>query len=266
MKSMSYNSKKSTIAKKTYDRKPYFSIITVVYNGEQYLEATIKSIIKQTYNNIEYIIIDGGSNDATLNIIRNYDGFIDYWVSEKDEGIYDAMNKGLQACNGEYVWFMNAGDRIFKNNTIETIVHLYPDADVYYGSTELIDHSGNTIKLVQVPSKLTWKSFLHGMVVSHQSIIIKKSLVNLYDLQYQYVSDHDWIVDALQKANTIIYAKIPLSKYLVDGFSQQNFESCWQEKFKIVKKYHGLFGLFLTYYYYSVTKMKRVIKSKLRKI
>jgi glycosyltransferase involved in cell wall biosynthesis len=251
--------------KESYPDKPLVSIITVVYNGEKYLNETIQSILNQTYDNIEYIIIDGGSTDGTLDIIKKYNNAIDYWISENDNGIYDAMNKGLRECTGEYVWFINAGDRIFQADTTENMINICHDADVFYGNTQLVDKSGSNFKLLKAPEHLTWKSFLHGMVVSHQSIVIKRNLCQPYDLQYKYVSDHDWIVNALKKANKTVNVKITLSKYLLDGFSQQNFQGCWQEKFKIVKKYHGVFGLLLNYHYYGIAKIKNAIKSKIRK-
>jgi cellulose synthase/poly-beta-1,6-N-acetylglucosamine synthase-like glycosyltransferase len=104
--------------KKSFENKPLISIITVVYNGEKFLEETIKSVINQTYDNVEYIIIDGGSSDGTIDIIKKYEDYIDYWVSEKDNGIYDAMNKGIDLATGIWINFMNAGD-LFFDNTIE---------------------------------------------------------------------------------------------------------------------------------------------------
>ena len=103
--------------KKSFDDKPLISIITVVFNGEKYLEETIQSVINQTYSNVEYIIIDGGSTDGTLDIIKKYEKKIDYWVSEKDKGIYDAMNKGIDVASGEWINFMNASD-IFYNSDV----------------------------------------------------------------------------------------------------------------------------------------------------
>src|SRR5688572_4810851 len=96
---------------------PLLSIITVVYNGEQLLEKTILSILNQTYTNIEYLIIDGRSKDRTVDIIKKYENKISYWVSEPDKGIYDAMNKGMNAAKGDYIWFINAGDVIHAQNT-----------------------------------------------------------------------------------------------------------------------------------------------------
>ena len=98
------------------------SIVTVVFNGENYLERTIKSIVNQTYKNVEYIIIDGNSKDGTLAIIDKYKENISYWISEPDKGIYDAMNKSLDLITGDFVWFINAGDEIHDNKTIENLI------------------------------------------------------------------------------------------------------------------------------------------------
>jgi glycosyltransferase involved in cell wall biosynthesis len=144
--------------KKSYEDKPLISIITVVFNGEQFLEETILSVINQTYNNVEYIIIDGGSTDGTVDIIKKYEDKIDYWVSEKDSGIYDAMNKGVDMASGEWINFMNAGDSLYNHDVIENvfknssgknmIVHgkvaLYYQDDLisYYGNKKIIPHQG----------------------------------------------------------------------------------------------------------------------------
>ena len=95
--------------------KPLFSIITVVYNNEKYLEETIKSVVNQKFQNFEYIIIDGGSSDKTLDIIKRYDSQIDYWISEKDKGIYDAFNKGMSLAKGDFIGIVNSDDTYFDN-------------------------------------------------------------------------------------------------------------------------------------------------------
>ena len=103
------------------NNKPMISIITVVFNGEKYLEQTIKSIINQTYKNFEYIIIDGGSTDGTLEIIKKYEDKISYWISEKDKGISDAFNKGVMAAKGDYINFQGDGDGFLSSETLEEI-------------------------------------------------------------------------------------------------------------------------------------------------
>ena len=101
--------------------RPLVSVVTVVFNGEKYLEETIQSVINQTYDNVEYIIIDGGSTDGTLDIIKKYEDRIDYWVSERDRGIYDAMNKGIDLASGEWINFMNAGDGLDSYSILNEI-------------------------------------------------------------------------------------------------------------------------------------------------
>jgi cellulose synthase/poly-beta-1,6-N-acetylglucosamine synthase-like glycosyltransferase len=101
--------------KKSFDDKPLISIVTVVYNGEAFLEETILSVINQAYDNVEYIIIDGGSTDRTIDIIKKYEDKLDYWISESDDGIYDAMNKGIDLVTGEWVNFVNSSDVLNGN-------------------------------------------------------------------------------------------------------------------------------------------------------
>src|SRR5687768_5526342 len=117
---------------------PVISVITVVFNGAALLERTIKSVRAQTLQDIEYIIIDGGSTDGTQEIIEKHRDAIDVFVSEKDAGIYDAMNKGLRAAKGEYVLFMNAGDELFDRHTLNAVFSVSPGADVYYGFTAVV--------------------------------------------------------------------------------------------------------------------------------
>ena len=116
-------------------KKPLISIITVVFNGEKKLEKTILSVINQTYDNLEYIVIDGSSKDGTIDIVKKYEDKINYWVSEKDSGIYEAMNKGILASKGDYINFMNAGDFFTKNNLVSEVVNILAseEIDFLYG-------------------------------------------------------------------------------------------------------------------------------------
>lgn len=223
---------------------PLVSIITITYNAERFLEKTILSIVAQTYPHIEYIIIDGKSKDGTLDIIKRYEQHISYWISEPDKGIYDAMNKGLEAAKGDYVWFMNAGDEIFAPNTLANIMNL-PPADVYYGETEFRDLAGKYMGLrsevtpLKLPAKLTWRSLQMGLMVCHQAIIVRKSMAPLYDLAHHYSADTDWVIRVLKQTNNITNVKNNVAIYLQGGFSRRNLKKSLLDRFAIMRKHYG---------------------------
>ena len=171
--------------------QPKLSVITIVYNNVRDIERTVLSVLNQTYPNIEYLIIDGASNDGTLDVLKKYESRFSKMISEKDKGIYDAMNKGLALASGDYVLFMNSGDEIYAPDTVERIFSLSPDADIYYGETEMYDEDWNSLgrRRHQVPEHFTWKDFKYGMSISHQAIYIRKSLTESYDLNYKLSSD-----------------------------------------------------------------------------
>ena len=155
------------------NHKPKISVITVVYNGEKYLEHTIQSVINQTYKNLEYIIIDGGSTDGTIDIIKKYKTKIDYWISEKDKGIYDAMNKGINVANSNsYLLFLNAGDSFYNNQTLKKIFQKYIDNNtgIIYGKTS----TGK--KILNYNKQITLKDMAQGMMICHQSTFLKKQI------------------------------------------------------------------------------------------
>jgi glycosyltransferase involved in cell wall biosynthesis len=154
--------------------KPLISVITVVFNGAQYLENTIRSVVGQVYANVEYIIIDGGSTDGSLEIIRNYSEQIDYWVSEPDRGIYDAMNKGLDAASGEWINFMNAGDAFHSKNSLVATAEEFSDAMVCYSDAIFYLEDDGCCYFRQVPCNVAKYQFVH------QSCVYKKQLHSLY--------------------------------------------------------------------------------------
>lgn len=226
------------------DKRPLVSIITVVYNGEKHLENTINSIINQSYKNIEYIIIDGASKDRTIEIIKRYESKISKWISEPDKGIYDAMNKGLQIAKGDYVWFINAGDEIYSSDTLKNIFDKSTTfADIYYGETEEMEESGERIGMrrLKTPEQLTWKNLSMGMVVCHQSIIVKKEIIENYNINYKYSADIDWMINVLKKSEGIINTKLILSKFKTGGISRNNIIKSLKERFKIMAKHYGFF-------------------------
>ncbi|MCX7834411.1 MAG: glycosyltransferase [Ignavibacteria bacterium] len=220
--------------------KPKVSIITVVYNNKDNLIKTIDSIRRLNYSNFEYIVIDGGSTDSTLEVIQNNLDVINKWISESDKGIYDAMNKGMKLASGEYYWFINAGDEIFDNNVLNEIFEKESNADVYYGDTELVDREGTSYgkrKLKRPPPELSWKNMIDGMIITHQSLIVKKDVSVDYDLKYIYCSDIDWIIRVLKNSKHIFNTSRILCKFQLGGYSRKNTIKSLLERFKILNNY-----------------------------
>lgn len=171
--------------------RPLISIITVVYNGEKHLEETIKSVITQTYPNIEYIIIDGGSTDGTLDIIKKYEKKISYWSSEPDKGIYDAMNKGLTKAAGDYVAFMNADDW-YEHDAVQSIADaaIQTKADFITANIKIINEETGE----SVIRKSTFEAY--GKNIHHQTCFINLRIHKqfLFNTDFRLAADRDLIV------------------------------------------------------------------------
>jgi glycosyltransferase involved in cell wall biosynthesis len=221
---------------------PRLSVITIVYNNVRDIERTIRSVVNQTYANIEYVIVDGLSNDGTLQVIEKYKDRVAKLISEKDEGIYDAMNKGLALATGDYVIFMNSGDEFYDSETVAAVFASGDDADIYYGETEMIADDGSSLgqRRHKAPAKFTWRSFKYGMSISHQAIYIRRSITEPYDRRYQLSSDIDWIIRAAKKAKKIVNVNRYVAKYLVGGMSKKKHRQSLLERFDIMKRNYGL--------------------------
>ena len=225
---------------------PKFSIVTVTYNAESVLDDTIQSIVTQTYHNIEYIIIDGGSTDKTMNVINRYQNLITKVISEPDNGLYDAMNKGINLATGDYICFMNAGDEFHEDDTLQLIVHTLKGTDlpdVIYGDTDIVNSEGHFLhkRRLSPPEKLTWKSFKNGMLVCHQAFFARMELAKKtpYDLKYRFSSDFDWCVRILKQARVIHNTHLTLIDYLNEGLTTKNHKASLKERFHIMCKHYG---------------------------
>ena len=199
------------------------SVITVVYNDSKGLEYTIQSVLSQTYNSIEYIVIDGGSNDGTLDIIKKYESQIDIWKSEPDEGIFDAMNKGARLASGEWLNFMNAGDRFVDNNVLErifsiqipeSISFIYSDCNLYLNNQKLY----------------TLECSVNKGVIQHQSSIYRRSLHQEYGYYISYCKKivSDYLFFNQIPINQYFKTDVIISDYDFGGFSQANW--CYLQK------------------------------------
>ncbi len=223
---------------------PKFSIITVTYNAGATLEDTIQSVITQTYRNLEYIIIDGGSKDRTLEIIEQYRPHIHKVVCEPDKGLYDAMNKGIKQATGDYICFLNAGDELHEDDTLLLMVHSITEStlpDVLYGETAIVDEEGHFVRMrrLSAPEHLTWKSFKSGMLVCHQAFFARRDLVEPFDLRYRFSADFDWCIRIMKKSQTLHNTHLTLIDYLNEGMTTRNHKASLKERFRIMCKYYG---------------------------
>ena len=226
------------------------SIITITYNAEQFLERTIQSILAQTDQNFEYIIIDGKSKDGTLRIAEKYKSRVNKLISEPDKGLYDAMNKGLKNALGDFVWFMNAGDEINDSQAVEKIYKAISDkTDVLYGDTFFVDDVGNIQGLRSVitphrlPKDLKWQDMKLGMLVCHQAFIARKSIAPLY-MENNLSADVDWEIECLKRAREVKYLNFVVAKYLTGGISNKQLKRSLLDRYEVLKKHFGLIGAF----------------------
>lgn len=223
---------------------PKFSIITVTYNAGAVLEDTIQSVITQTYRNVEYIIVDGGSKDHTLDIINRYREHIHTLVSEPDKGLYDAMNKGIRLATGDYLCFLNAGDELHEDDTLQLMVHSITGTelpDVLYGETAIVDEEGHFLRMrrLSAPEDLNWKSFKDGMLVCHQAFFPRRELAEPYDLRYRFSADFDWCIRIMKKSHTLHNTHLTLIDYLSGGMTTRNHRASLHERFRIMCRHYG---------------------------
>jgi len=213
----------SNFEKKPLSEGLIISIITVVFNGEQLLERTIKSVIHQAYQNIEYVIIDGGSTDNTIQIIEKYQKFISCWVSEPDKGIYDAMNKGISKCSGEYILFLNSGDSLVNRHIIEEVAEYMKtgETEILYGN--IYRNFDNPDCLVSTEIRSDFELFTK--TICHQAIFASKATfqdVGNFALNYMLCADREWLIKAVKKHNIKLqYINRPISIFDQSGVSSQ---------------------------------------------
>lgn len=197
------------------------SVITINYNNCEGLRKTIESVVNQTWRDFEYVVIDGGSTDGSVEVIKEYADRIDYWVSEPDKGIYNALNKGVAVAKGEYCNFMNSGDCFYAPDTLQKLFAQQPTADIVCGNTFL---TNGELKKAQTEISMTW---LFANSICHQSAFIRTTLMQQYgyDERYRIVADRKFFVQALVQANCSYEAvDVAVVSYDVTGLSAQNPE------------------------------------------
>lgn len=237
------------------------TIATVTYNAEETLQRTLDSVAEQTYAGIEHLIIDGCSKDRTMELIHRY---VDdntgrevthdiVVVREPDKGLYDAMNKALENATGDYIVFLNAGDRLHSPDTLtQAFGNMEATAGhrpaIVYGETDLVDGEGRFIRhrRLQAPARLNWKSFRWGMLVCHQSFYVRTDLARQtpYNPDYRFSADYDWCIRLMKLAERlrlpIVNSRAILTDYLHEGLTTQNRKASLWERFHIMAHHYGL--------------------------
>ena len=244
-----------------------FTLITVTYNAEATLERTLRSVAEQSYPHIEHILIDGASKDRTVEIAKNYPHLAKV-VSEPDRGLYDAMNKGLRLATGDYVCFLNAGDKLHGADTLAKIVDKiqvdkltrhdnssvcssstrqlvnssteYPG--VLYGHTNIVDNAGNFLhpRRLTPPEQLTWKSFKQGMLVCHQAFYARRDLCPEYDTTFRFSADFDWCIRVMKQTDNLVHLPFTVADYLQEGMTTRNHRASLVERFRLMCRHYGI--------------------------
>jgi len=252
----------------TGETKSLITIITVCYNCENVIKSTVESVIRQKYNNIEYILVDGASTDTTIEIIKSYktiaedNGISFKFISEQDNGIYDAMNKGIALANGDYIHFLNAAD-LFCNDMVLCNVAALMDPEnislVIGGSIHVNNlHNIKALKYYRIKSAVSL--YRNGNMVCHQSIFHNSKIFKkygYYSVKYKLVADNEWLLRFLSLKNNlelISYVTIPIVFYDMTGVSASSREQVFLERKELLKDYN--FGLFNYYQGFIINRIK----------
>lgn len=263
---------------------PKITVVTVTYNAEQTLERTLQSVASQTYPRVEHLIVDGLSVDGTLSLIQEYaedNSVCDtpheiQFIREPDSGLYDAMNKAIDNANGDYLVFLNAGDKFHSDDTLERVVETVSSVHgnefdeatwpaVLYGETDIVDDNGVFLRhrRLQTPETLSWRSFLSGMLVCHQSFYVRTDMARQfhYNLRYRFSGDFDWCIrimkDAQQQGQSLFNTRMVLTDYLSEGMTTKNHRKSLMERFRIMCRHYGCVQTIRQHLWFVVRAMVR---------
>ena len=237
---------------------PLVSIITVVYNDVSHIQQTMNSVLSQTYKHIEYIVIDGGSTDGTVDIINSLKYKLSFFVSERDKGIYDAMNKGVAHANGEWVVFMNSGDSFYDSNVLEHIFNIYNDKGegYIYGDTLLLGSKDDDI-VVKATERRGERKYMAGF---HQSILTRTNELKQhpFTLDYKLISDMAFYYNLYKRNPSSYYYQGVISKYNLSGVSTKYLKKRAHEYFNFYLREHDLRFVFWGMVYLKKTLFRQV--------
>ena len=256
-----------------------FSIVTITYNADNVLGKTVDSVFSQTYPHVEHVIIDGASTDDTLQVTQDYmqrsyaasNGHEIRIVSEPDNGLYDAMNKGLRQVSGDYVLFLNAGDffpdsevlsNIARNVGLEGVSREKLPA-VLYGNTDIVDNDGRFLRhrRLQPPANLSWRSFRHGMLVCHQAFYARLDIAKTvpYDCRYRFSADVDWCIRIMKEAEIrhlpLLNLHLVVANYTEEGQSTIHHRESLNERYQIMCHHYGKIPTIFMHLWFAVRQI-----------
>ncbi|MDO8502316.1 MAG: glycosyltransferase family 2 protein [Gemmatimonadaceae bacterium] len=215
---------------------PLVSIVTVVLNGAKYIEQTIQAVAVQTYEAIEHIVVDGGSTDGTLDILRRYDGTIGYWVSEPDTGIYDAMNKGVELVRDpeSYILFANSDDHLYSPEAIERVISQSGGEDLVYGKMLLADDSISAVVGRRVDlDDLALQTLCHPATFVRRKVF---DAIGKFDTGYAIAGDYDHIVRCFAAPVTTRFVDVVVSRMRMGGLSEDQFMRSCRERKDVIRR------------------------------
>ncbi len=242
---------------------PLITVITITYNAAATLRPTMESVTNQTFDDFEYLLIDGASTDDTVNITRDFSIPQMRIYSEPDRGLYNAMNKGLRRASGEYVIFLNAGDSFAGSDTLQQYADAIAAAParpgMVYGQTLIVDSNRCPLgeRHLQAPEKLTFKSFANGMEVCHQAMCVRRDLAPDFDEKYRFSADYDWSVKVLKQSPLNVYIDDYVAHYLSEGLTTANHKASLMERFRIMCRHYGVLPTLFRHAGFAIRELKR---------
>ncbi len=252
------------------------SIVTCTYNAVATLARTLESVGCQDYRAVEHIIVDGASSDGTLQMVGAYakasdarEGHSVVAMSEKDDGLYFAMNKGIAKATGDYILFLNAGDTLTDNHTLSAVAAVAEGSDVLpgvvYGDTDIVDEEGRFVRhrRLHPGEALSWRDFRYGMLVCHQAFYALTSIAkNIpYDTRYRYSADIDWCIRVMRQAEQegrgVVSVGRVVANYLCEGMTTAHHGASLRERFDVMRRHYGMWQTMISHAWFVVRAVIR---------
>lgn len=241
-----------------------FSVITVTWNAAAVIAPTLESVKEQSMTDYEYLVVDGASTDATLSMVRDAGISGTRIVSERDRGLYDAMNKAIRLARGKYLIWMNAGDAFAAPDSLARMAAAADgNPGVIYGQTQVVNAQRQVVGMrhLTAPAHLTAQSFKHGMLVCHQAFAARRDIAPQYDLSYHFSADYDWCIRVLlQSSHNAYVGPAPIVSFLTDGLTDKHHKASLKERYRIMCHYYGTVPTALRHIGFALRALARKLK------